>query len=62
MSGGMNKVYLGWAKDAGTAWYKSKERIPVNNPFVGGGYMSNKKWPLIEEFILKNSHSRDFQF
>ena len=29
-------------------WYKSKEPIPLNNPFVGGGYISNKKWPLIE--------------
>ena len=37
------------AKEKGTAWYKSKERVPTNFPFVGGGYLSNKKWPLIEE-------------
>ena len=37
---------LKWAEEAGTAWYRSKERIPVNFPYVGGGYLSNKKWPL----------------
>ena len=62
MSGGLPKVYLELAKEENTSWYRSKDRIPITNPFVGGGYMSNKKWPLIEEFILKHSHSRDLQF
>ena len=33
-------------------WYRSKEPIPLKNPFVGGGYISNKKWPLIEECTI----------
>ena len=37
------------AKEAETAWYRSKETIPIVYPFVGGGHLSNKKWPLIEE-------------
>ena len=39
---------LKWAREAGTAWYRSKETIPIIHPFVGGGYLSNKKWPLNE--------------
>ena len=35
-------------KREGTAWYRSKEPFPLNDPFVGDGYLSNKKWPLIE--------------
>ena len=62
MSGGMSNSYLELAKEENTAWYRSKKRIPINNPFVGGGYMSNKKWPLIEAFILKHCHSGDLQF
>ena len=62
ISEGLSNVYLEWFKEANTSWYRSKDRIPINNPFVGGGYMSNKKWPLIEEFILKNSNSEDLKF
>ena len=29
-------------------WYRSKETVPVGSAFVGGGFLSNKKWPLIE--------------
>ena len=39
---------LDMAKEKGTAWHRSKERVPINFPFVGVGYLSNKKWPLIE--------------
>ena len=38
-----------WARDIGTAWYRSKESVPTHPHFVGDGYLSNKKWPLIEE-------------
>ena len=37
------------AKGKGPAWYRSKKPLPLAHPFVGGGYLSNKKWPLIEE-------------
>ena len=32
----------------GTA-YVTGEVVPVNHPFLGGGFLSNKKWPLNEE-------------
>ena len=51
------EFYLKWAKELGTAWYRSKEPIPIVHPFVGDGYLSNKKWPLIEECTKKNSLS-----
>ena len=38
-----------YAEKSGIGWYRSKEPIPIKHPFVGGGYISNKKWPLIEE-------------
>ena len=41
---------LQYAKDRGTAWYRSKEPIPVDG-FTGGGPVANKKWPLNEESI-----------
>ena len=44
----MGKTEHDWAKERGTAWYRSKEPIPMKHPFVGGGYLSNKKWPLNE--------------
>ena len=37
-----------WAEEAGYAWYRSKEPVPIYHSFVGGGYLSNKKWPLNE--------------
>ena len=37
------KSYLNLTK------HRSSETIPITNSFVGGGYMSNKKWPLNEE-------------
>ena len=40
------------AKVFGTHWYRSKEQFtPFLQPFVGGGYLSNKKWPLNEGCI-----------
>ena len=30
-------------------WHRSKDTMPGKPAYVGGGYMSNKKWPLIEE-------------
>ena len=38
-----------WAEELGTAWYRSKERVPISYAFLGGGALSSKKWPLIEE-------------
>ena len=35
------------ARRAGTA-YVTGETVPVNHPFLGGGFLSNKKWPLNE--------------
>ena len=52
LTGGVWEPELGWAKEAGTAWYRSKETVPIHDPFVGGGFLSNKKWPLIEECTL----------
>ena len=51
--------YLELAKEAGTAWYRSKETVPIHDPFVGGGFLSNKKWPLIEEsnVLVVNSNT-----
>ena len=49
LTGYLIEDFLEWAKAAGTAWYRSQEPVPINHPFVGGGYLSNKKWPLIEE-------------
>ena len=48
MSSQLIKLELEWAKEAGTAWYRSKKTVPIHDPFVGGGFLSNKKWPLIE--------------
>ena len=48
MSAGLGPKELKWAREAGTAWYRSKEPVPIDHPFVGGGYLSNKKWPLNE--------------
>ena len=31
-------------------WHRSKDTMPGKPAYVGGGYMSNKKWPLIEEW------------
>ena len=49
MAGFLYKYELELAKEEGTAWYRSKEPVPIIHPFVGGGYLSNKKWPLNEE-------------
>ena len=49
MDGLLYKSDLELAKEAGTAWYRSKESVPIIHPFLGDGYLSNKKWPLIEE-------------
>ena len=45
----ITKMELDMAKEKGTAWHRSQERVPINFPFVGVGYLSNKKWPLNEE-------------
>ena len=41
-----------YSEKSGIGWYRSKEPIPIKHPFVGGGYISNKKWPLIEESTM----------
>ena len=38
-----------FAEEKGTTWYRSAMKVPLRSSFVGGGYMSNKKWPLNEE-------------
>ena len=48
------------AKEMGTAWYRSKEIVPIFNAFVGGGYLSNKKWTLTEASARYNDDSYDF--
>ena len=62
MTGGVFSGYQEMAKAAGKAWYRSKETVPIQDPFVGGGFLSNKKWPLIEEctyheFTVENFYS-----
>ena len=42
---------LEWAKEQSTAWYRSKERVPIKEGFLGGGPISNKKWPLNENLL-----------
>ena len=39
---------LKWAEESGTAWYRSKYPASISYPFVGQGYLSNKKWPLLK--------------
>ena len=62
----IEKDELDMAKEKGTAWYRSKKRIPINFPFVGDGYLSNKRWPLIEgskaQSIVLCSLNIDFRF
>ena len=62
MSGGFYTNELKWAREAGTAWYRSKEPVPIDHPFVGGGYLSNKKWPLNEGNTIFISYSLLLQF
>ena len=45
-----------WAKDAGTVWYRSKNKKGGDNPFAS--FMLNKKWSLEEEFT---NHIMRFQ-
>ena len=55
-----------WPRAAGVTYYRSKETIPINDPFVGGGYLSNKKWPLNEGndniyvFVLHIVYAKNF--
>ena len=42
------KDHYDWAKEKRTAWYRSKEPVNRERPGGGCGYLSNKKWPLIE--------------
>ena len=51
MKGNLEQFEEEWAEEAGYAWYRSKEPVPIYHSFVGGGYLSNKKWPLNEECI-----------
>ena len=63
MTGGVFSDYQEMAKNAGKAWYRSKETVPIQDPFVGGGFLSNKKWPLIEESTsLKTVTAGNFNF
>ena len=47
-------VDIEWANELGTVWYRSRQPAPVKHPFVGGGYLANKKWPLIEGSSFRN--------
>ena len=47
MSPGLADYDFDIARDRGTA-YVTGEIVPVNHPFLGGGFLSNKKWPLNE--------------
>ena len=47
---------LEWATDAGTQWYRSKDKKAGVNPFAT--FMLNKKWTLEEEFT---NHIMRFQ-
>ena len=43
------------AREAGAGWYRSKNPLQLSSvhyPFVGDGYLSNKKWPLNEESAI----------
>ena len=63
ITGGVFTDYQKLAKEAGKAWYRSKETVPIHEPFVGGGFLSNKKWPLIEECAsLKTVTVGNFNF
>ena len=62
ITGGLTKSDLKQAKKLGAAWYRSEEQVPIKHNFVGDGYLSNKKWPLIEEctyheFTVENFYS-----
>ena len=48
-----------WAEELGTAWYRSKERVPISYAFLGGGALSSKKWPLIEESSIFSHYILD---
>ena len=45
MSTGLQAADFDIAARQGHA-YVTGERVPVNHPFLGGGFLSNKKWPL----------------
>ena len=47
---------LEWATDAGTQWYRSKDKKGGIHPFPS--FMMNKKWTLEEDF---NNHMLRFQ-
>ena len=49
-----------WAEESGTAWYRSKHPASISYPFVGQGYLSNKKWPLLKVEILLILKVRSF--
>ena len=52
MVGSLTLEELERAKGKGPAWYRSKKPLPLAHPFVGGGYLSNKKWPLNEGMLI----------
>ena len=57
MTSTLTKNEMEWAREAGTAWYRSKES--TYNAF-GVGYLSNKKWPLNEGNTIFTSYSLEF--
>ena len=59
MKGNLEQYEEEWAEEAGYAWYRSKEPVPIYHSFVGGGYLSNKKWPLNEGNTLMQSVSQN---
>ena len=50
------KSYLVPSELAMGRWYRSKEKVSGNNPYVG--YLTNKKWHLNE--VIKISHILNF--
>ena len=57
--GGFLSDEYDWAEELGTAWYRSKERVPISYAFLGGGALSSKKWPLIEESSIFSHYILD---
>ena len=47
-----------WALSKNTSWYRSRDQVPVDHIFLGGGPLSSKQWPLNEEM---SNHLLRFQ-
>ena len=60
--GGFLSDEYDWAEELGTAWYRSKEKVPISYAFLGGGALSSKKWPLIEESSIFSHYIHSPQY